>query len=122
MKSFLCILALLLCSSVVFGQNEPNKKADKITDKQIAELPKFKGSKPKLEMQAAMKLMEEYIQKQKINTANYYLTSARMIAYGADGKKQPAWHFSWTNINFALGDYIEIIVFMDRGVLQIPSM
>jgi len=122
MKSLFCILAIVLCSSVVFGQKETDKNTDKITDKQISKLPQVKSSKPPIEMQKALKIMEKFIKKQKINTSNYYLARVNMIQYGAKNDQKPAWYFRWVNVDGSLGNYIEIAVFMDGRAERMPSM
>lgn len=118
MKKLFCLSIVLLCSSFAFAQNKPAE----ITDKKIVELPKAALAKPKLQMQKAMKLMEGFIEKQKIDTSDYFLSQVRLIQYGSENNKKPAWHFWWTKVNGSLGDYIEILVFMDGTAGQIPSM
>ena len=122
MRTFFCFLIILLCSSFALGQDKTAEKTDKITDKQIVELPKRTSSKPKLSMQRAMKLMESYIEKEKIDTSDYYLWSVGLIQYGSENNKKPAWHFWWLNEKLSVGDYIEILVFMDGSVRRTPSM
>ncbi len=122
MKSLFCVLAIVLCSSVVFGQNKPDKSPDKITNKQTSKLSQIKGSKPQIEMQKALKIMEKFIKKQKIDTSNYYLSRVNMIQYGVKNDKKTVWYFRWVNVDGSLGDYIEIAVFMDGSVERMPSM
>ena len=122
MKSLFCVLAIVLCSSVVFGQKESDQKTDKITDKQISKLPQSKGSKPPIELKKALKIMEKFIKKQKIDTSNYYLARINMIQYGAKDDRKPAWYFRWVKTDESIGDYIEIAVFMDESVRRMPSM
>jgi len=118
MKYLLCILAIFLCSAAAFSQN----KTDKPTDKQTLKFPQFNGSKPRIEMQKALKIMEKFIKKEKIKTSNYYLSRVNLIQYGAANNKQIVWYFRWINIDGAVGDYIEIAVFMDGSVRRLPSM
>ena len=73
-------------------------------------------------MQKAMKLVEKYIRKEKIDTSDFFLSQIRMIQYGSENNKKPAWYFWWLNVDGALGNYIEIIVFMDGSTRRIPSM
>lgn len=122
MKQTFCLSVILFCSSFALAQNKPIEKKAEIKDHQILELPKPVRSKPRLQMQKAMKLMEDFIEKQKIDTSDYYLWQVKLIQYGAENDKKPAWHFWWLNVNGSLGDYIEILVFMDGTVGQIPSM
>ena len=118
MKKIYCFLLIILCSSFIFGQ------ADKSSEQKIVELslsrPKYK---PKLPLQKAMKLMEEFILKNKIDTSKYWFSSAKMIQYGGENeKKQPVWFFEWMNESGALGDYLHIIVSMDGAVWQMPTL
>jgi hypothetical protein len=118
MKKACCILLILLCSSFAFGQT------DKSTKTQIVELPLSRPKfKPKLTLQEALKLMDKFIEKNKIDTSKYWFSSARMIQYGGEKeKKQPVWFFEWMNDNGTLGDYLHILVSMDGGVWQMPTM
>ena len=119
MKNLLFLFLIFLCSAA-FGQNKPAE----ITNRQIIELPLSKRNfKPKLTLQNALKLMENFVGKQKINTSNYYFSSAKMIYYptGKD-KKEPVWFFEWMNERGAIGDYIHIFVSMDGKVWQMPTI
>jgi len=122
MKKFFCFFMILLYTAVAFGQNTTAESSDKITDKQTLELPRRKLSKPKLQMQKAMKLMKNFIEKEKFDTSDYYLWQVKLIQYGSENNKQSAWHFWWLNINGSLGNYIEILVFMNGNVGRVPSM
>jgi hypothetical protein len=122
MKKFFCFLTILLYLSGAFGQNKTAESSDKITDKQTLELPRRKLSKPKLQMQKAMKLMKNFIEKEKIDTSDYYLWQVKLIQYGSENNKKSAWHFWWLNIDGGLGNYIEILVFMNGNVGRVPSM
>ncbi|HVE55411.1 MAG TPA: hypothetical protein VNB22_01185 [Pyrinomonadaceae bacterium] len=122
MKGWFCILAIILCSSAAFGQKESDKKTDKITNQQISKLPQVKGSKPPIEMPKALKIMEKFIKKQKIDTSNYYLARVNMIQYGAKNASKPVWYFRWVNVDGSLGNYIEIAVFMDGRAERMPAM
>jgi hypothetical protein len=117
MKFFYGFLLILFCSTFAFGQ------IDKITE-QVTELPiKRAKFKPKLTLQEALKLMEKFIEKNKIDTSKYWFSSASMIQYGGENeKKQPVWFFVWMNDSGALGDYLHILVSMDGAVWQMPTM
>ena len=122
MKGLFCVLAIILCSLAVFGQKETDKNSGKITNQQTLKLPQSKDSKPPVEMQKALKIMEKFIKKQKIDTSNYYLARVNMIQYGAKDERKPAWYFRWVKIDESFGNYIEIAVFMDGSVQRMPSM
>jgi hypothetical protein len=118
MKNIYCLLLILFCSAFAFGQT------DKANEQKLLELPiarlKFK---PKLTLQEAMKLMEKFIEKNKIDTTKYWFSSATMIQYGGENeKKQPVWFFVWMNDGGILGDYLHILVSMDGAVWQMPTM
>ena len=118
MKYLLCILAIFLCSAAAFSQNKP----DKPTDKQTLKFPQFKGSKPRIELQKALKIMEKFIKKAKIDTSNYYLSKVNLIPYGEAKNEQIVWYFRWVKTDGTVGDYIEIAVFMDGSVRRLPPM
>ena len=118
MKILFCIAVIFLCSSAAFGQN----KTDKSPDKQTLKFPQFKGSKPRIEMPKALKIMGKFIKKEKIDTTNYYLSRANLIQYGAKNDKKLVWYFRWVNVDGTVGDYIEIAVFMDESVRRLPPL
>jgi hypothetical protein len=118
MKNICCLLLILFCSAFAFAQT------DKPLEPKSLELPitrlKFK---PKLTLQEALKLMEKFIEKNKVDTSKYWFSSATMIQYGGENeKKQPVWFFVWMNESGTLGDYVHILVSMDGAVWQIPTM
>lgn len=107
MKKMLCILTIFLCAAAAFGQNKSEKS------------PQFGGAKPRIEMPKAIKIAGKFIKKQKINTANYYLTRVHLISYGEKENRQLIWFLRWVNIDGTFGDYIEIGVFMDGSVKRL---
>jgi hypothetical protein len=122
MKSLFCILLIFLCSTAAFGQNKPEKSPDKTAAQQTLKFPQFKGSKPRIEMPKALKIMKKFVKKEKINTSNYYLSRVNIIQYTAENNKQLVWYFRWVNVDGGVGDYIEIAVFMDGSVRRLPPM
>ena len=112
----------------VFGQETKAQRASEtdqsISKKEIQQLPLPKrGFKPKLTLQAALKLAESYIEKEKIDIASFYLLEARLIQYGSEeGKKEPRWFLWWVNENGQMGNYIEITVSMNGKIARHPSM
>lgn len=87
MKSLFCILAIVLCSSVVFGQKEPDKNTDKTTNKQTSNPSQLKGSKPPIEMPKTLKIMEKFIKKQKIDTFELLFVESQY--YSVRREKRP---------------------------------
>ena len=123
MKKLGYILIVLFCSSIVFSQEKTVEKIPPGTP-ELLTLPYVRSSiKPKLTLQEAMKLMDKFIEKNKIDTSKYWFSSARMIQYGGkDQKKQGVWFFEWMNDSGTLGDYLHILVSMDGAVWQMPTM
>ena len=117
MKKIYCLSLILFCASFAFGQTDK-------TPQQIIELPLFRAKfKPKLTLQKALKMMEQFIEKNKIDTSKYWFSSARMIQYGGENeKKQPVWFFEWMHDDGLIGNYLHILVSMDGGVWQMPTM
>ncbi len=126
MKEILYLFVILLFSSLTFGQSiqaEAEKKAREIDEQDIARMSRVKlKAKTKVSLAEAIKLMEKYIAKEKIDTSKYYLWRANLIQYGSQNNTRPAWHFWWLSDNGGVGDYIEILVFMDKKTQRIPSM
>lgn len=123
MKKIICLIFILFCSSITFGQEKTGEKADKSAQK-ILELPVVRlNIRPKMTLRGAMKLMDDFIEKNKIDTSKYWFSSVRMIQYGGENeKKQPVWFFEWMNEGGMLGDYLHILVSMDGAIWQMPTM
>lgn len=130
MKVFLAISLVIFSSNALFAQtnqpanSNPTKQESPLEQNQIVLLPagnrKFK---PKVSLQRALKLAESYIEKEKIDISSFYLYQAKFILYGSKENQKPAWHLWWVNQDGALGNYVEILVFIDTGsVGQLPSM
>ena len=123
MKIFLILFFILAFILIVSGQNTKFENKSKVVNKQTTEFPNESySSRPKLTMQDAMKVMEKYIEKEKIDTSKYYLWEVKLIQYGSENEKRPAWHFWWLSEKGGVGDYIEILVFMDKKAGRTPSM
>lgn len=120
MKIFTGIFLIFLFSSIGSAQKSPS---DNITDKQITDLSQVKiNLRPKVSMQKAFEIMENYVKVQKIDTSGYFLHQVKLIQYGSENNKRPVWHFGWMNESGSLGNYIEIIVEMNETAWQSPSM
>ncbi len=86
-------------------------------------LPKDRFPKPKITLQAALKLAEGYIKRNKIDISSFYLREARLIWQGGESdRKEETWFFWWVNESGTLGNYVEIIVSMDSKVARVSSM
>src|SRR5262245_44070914 len=118
MRKALAFLVMLL-SVTLCGQQA--------TRQQAAYLPQRKATlRPRVSLQEALKIAEDYIAKQHIDIRPFWLYRAIYILQGdentPDEKKLPGWHFWWVNENGALGDYVEIFVDMDGKAYRGPSM
>lgn len=94
---------------------------------QSAPLPaKAVSFRPKLPLQEALKIAEDYISKEQIDIRPYWLYHAVYILVGDEKtpveKKLPAWHFLWISENGVSGDDVEILVYMDGKAYRAPSM
>jgi hypothetical protein len=119
MRSYLLFAAILVCctSSTMSSAQSPTSKAENSP----AETP-IRSLRPKLPLQDALKIAESYIRNKNIDVSKYWLYRANFILYGEEGKGQPAWHFWWIHDGGALGNYVEIVVFMDGQAIRTPSM
>jgi hypothetical protein len=95
-----------------------------ITYRQIEELPlKRLSHRPKLSLQKALKIAEEFIEREKIDIAPYYLYEAKFTMYGSPGRQEACWYFWWVKETGALGDYVQLVVNTKTGAVRLlPSM
>ena len=96
-------------------------------DSQSSPLPARVGHyRPKISLQDALKIAEDYIRKEQIDIRPYWLYRAIYILVGdektPDEKKLPAWHFWWVSETGTSGDDVEILVYMDGKAYRAPSM
>ncbi len=130
MKTLLTILLVIFLNSILFAQtnqqpnSKPTEKELSVEQRQIVNLPVAKRKfRPKLSLQRALKLAENYIAKEKIDISSFYLYQAKYIMYGSKENQQPSWFFWWVNEDGALGNYVEIVVSIEtRSVGRLPSM
>src|SRR5918911_2123833 len=127
MRIFLAMAMVMLLSTFAFGQStETNQRTQdpSVSNRQITDLSLLKRNfRPKLTLQSALKIAEDYIEKAKIDCSHYFLLEAGMIQYGGEKDvKEPRWFFVWVNENGAMGNNIEISVSMNGKVGQHPSM
>jgi len=117
------ILVFLIHVTAVGAQTTAEGKA-KESSAHGSDLPRHPVPfKPRLSLVEGLKLADSYIQNEHIDISSYWLSEARFIVYGGQGKNSksfPAWYFRWGRE--ALGDYVEIIVSMDGKAMRIPSM
>ncbi len=130
MKISLTVLLVIFLNSILFAQtnqqsnSKPTENELSVEQRQIVNLPVAKRkSRPKLSLQRALKLAENYIAKEKIDISSFYLYQAKYIMYGSKENQQPSWFFWWVNEDGALGNYVEIVVSIETGsVGRLPSM
>jgi hypothetical protein len=81
--------------------------------------------KPKILLQAALKIAESYLTAEDINVSEGWLSEARFFLYGdntkTDRDKEPCWLFVWIT-DGRLGGRVEVIVSMDGKAMRLPSM
>ncbi len=75
---------------------------------------------PPITLKEAIKIAEEFIEKEQIDVSKYYLKEVRLIWFGEN--KERCWYLWWDNLGVRLGDYVEIRVDMDGKAFRIPSM
>lgn len=127
MRIFLAMITVLFLSTLAFGQStetNPKKQDSSVSNPQVTNLSLPRRSfRPKLTLQSALKIAEDYIEKERIDVSHYFLSEVRMIQYGSENDmKEPRWFFVWVSENGAIGNQIEISVSMDGQVGRHPSM
>jgi hypothetical protein len=127
-RIILASLTVLYLSLLGFGQttqsppsNQPPEFQQVFTP-QISGLPVLRRVKPKLSLQAALKIAESYVKARKFDTSILYLSEVRLIEYGPEkGPKERRWLFLWAHPN-EVGLYNQITVSMDGKVAQHASL
>jgi LAS superfamily LD-carboxypeptidase LdcB len=131
MKTLLTSLLIIFLNGILFAQtNQPSDS------KQTKQEPLFKQSqtselqdqillpnnkkkfRPKLTLQRALQLAENYIEKEKIDISSFYLYQAKFIMFGGKEQNQPAWHFWWLNEKAGVGNYVQLVVLIDTGTVR----
>lgn len=134
MKILITSLLIIILNSALLAQT--NQISDSKRTKQefsLRQTPEIRDQilfpnnkkkfRPKLTLQRALQLAENYIEKEKIDISSFYLYQAKFIMFGGEEQKQPAWHFWWLNEKTAVGDYVQLVVLINTGSVQkIPSM
>lgn len=78
--------------------------------------------KPPITLQHAIKLVEDYIEKEKIDVASHYLGEVKMISNDRGKEdKGPLWYFFWNYNGTAAGAQLEFTVAMDGKVTRLAS-
>ena len=123
----LLILNTSLAADTRLHQSTATQQSQKTEDQKIIDLPVGPQTfKPKLTLQEALKIAERYIDKERIEISSYWLYQAKFSLYGdqkvPDKDKIPCWRFWWAKNNGAMGDFVDIVVFMDGKAVRLPTM
>jgi hypothetical protein len=84
-----------------------------------------RGYKPKISLQAALKIAEDYVAAQHINVSDSWLSEARLFLYGDNDKaekRNPCWLFVWITNSGRMGVHLDVIVSMDGKAIVSPSL
>ena len=133
MRRALMLVAMLLFVGLSVksgGQSSPpisDIQERRATVRPILDLALASGSfRPKVTMQDALKIAENFIDKQHIDISSYWLYRGIFYLSGdentAEKDKIPGWHLWWVNNDGAMGDYVEIFVDMNGRACRVPSM
>lgn len=109
------------------SQSSRNTQEPGASNQQILDLPRVPHTyRPKLLMQDAIRIADDFIRTQHIDISSYWLSQVNFTLYGdkntADKDKIPCWYFWWMSETAAAGDYVEIFVDMDGKAWRVPSM
>jgi hypothetical protein len=123
------MLVIVLLDSAASGQGSQRSKSVEgarqpaVTEQSITELHPTRSNprRPEVTLPRALKIAEEYVKKQRINTSSYFLAEVKLIPAGR-GVGEPYWWLMWVGISKPLGDYIEISVSMRGKAYRVPSM
>ena len=116
------VIAFLIPHAEAHGQS-----AAALAQSEAATLPtSHHGYKPKLSLQAALKIAEDFVAKEHIDVSGGWLYEARFTLYGektkSDREKPPCWFFQWIPESGLIGAQIEVVVFMDGKAMRLPTM
>jgi hypothetical protein len=122
--TILFVLSASINSLAQTNQQSGPKPDAPLTRQRAGDLPLARRNlRPKLTLQRALKLAENYAAKEGVDLSPYYLYQAKYILYGDEDKQEPCWFFWWVKEGGGLGNYVEIIVPIDSGnVRRLPSM
>jgi hypothetical protein len=129
MRTAWLVLIVALLYSTAFGQAAERRKLIEdvqrpaVTEQRITELHiiRLNPKRPEITLPRALKIAEEYMKKQKIDTSSYYLAEAKLI-HATNDSEEPYWWFMWVEMRRPVGDYIDITVSMKGKTYRLPSM
>src|SRR5215472_1974564 len=119
MRALTLLLLVLFVSFYCCGQGFPSAPAQDgaAKNEKSDPIPKIRRARPKVSLQGALKLAEDFISQQNIDIGPFWLYRATYMLEGdektPDQDKIPGWHFLWIKENGYLGDEVEIFVDMN---------
>jgi hypothetical protein len=120
---FLVILFLVPCLETQ-GQSVP-ASSDAKSSLALALPLSQRGYKPKISLQAALKIAEDYVAAEHINVSDGWLSEARLFLHGDSDKaekRNPCWLFVWITNSGRMGMRLDVIVSMDGKAMVSPSI
>jgi len=126
MKPALVLALMAVLIPYCEGQGQSVSALDTAKSSVPLDLPMSpRGYRPKISLQAALKIAERYVAAEHINLSNGWLQEARFFLYGdgakADRDKEPCWLFVW-NTGTSLGGHVDIIVSMGSKAMRSPTL
>jgi hypothetical protein len=121
------LAVIIYLSTLACGQSSRTMTAGQVlqdeapVNRRAAASPRFQ-SKPLITLQRALKLVEEYIEKEKVDVSSHYLLEARMVLReSGKGGKESHWYFFWDHDSLASGAQLEFTVSMAGKVMRLAS-
>jgi hypothetical protein len=116
--AFIILVSMLSFPSLGQQQDELTQTGRPISRKEVLELPPL--SLPRLALQRALRIAEQYIQKHRIDVSSHYLFEVKLVAEGPAEKQ--LWQFWWAPAGRKQADSnkkaILVLVTMDGKVLE----
>lgn len=120
------VIAFLLPRPEAQDQSVPARAARGQSEAMLNLPTSHRGYKPKISLQAALKIAEDFVADEHIDVSGGWLYEGRFILYGdktkPDSKKDPCWFFQWIPESGLIGAQIEVVVFMDGKAMRLPTM
>jgi len=126
MRPVLMFALMALLIPYCEGQGQSVSASDTTKSSVPLDLPMSpRGYRPKISLQAALKVAESYVAAEHIDLSDGWLLQARFFLYGdgakADRDKEPCWLFVW-NTGTSVGGHVDIIVSMDGRAMRSPTL
>jgi hypothetical protein len=129
MRIIMMIVGALVLNIVVFGQSTqtptPKAQEQQSTDILYDNIPVTRTifyKRPEITMQRALQLADDYIEREKIDIAPYYLTDVRLVNPRMEkDAKQLYWLLHWVKADETFARDIHLYVLMDGTVIRAGS-